>query len=276
MNVNKILITSLISMSFLFTGFKADTYDSSLLSLYNDYTYEQVLKEERVDSSSNTYTYFEYNFTNTGEGYLYQVTVTSFGWLKAEKKSLGDILRYSHPFLLPHSSAIYSFEVYDYNDEEITFEGRGYRTIDIANNLNYSNFNIEYKGTPGNSDGVYTYAYLSEMNISYDKDTNYDYTEYFFVNYKGILYPIIGVNGSTWIYSKEELDEEQLSASAVVFKRKRMPMDPCYPHPEFSKNMKILLIVLGITLIGLPLVGALVPIVILIVNKSKKAKEKES
>ncbi len=275
MNTNKILITSLISISFLFTGFKAETEEySRVLGNYDDYTYDFVLKEEREDTSHKTYTYFEYNFTNIGEGYLLDVIVSSFGWLRAEKKPVGDVFKYDFRFLEPNSSAIYSFEIYDYNDEEITFQGRGYKATDLASNITYSNFNLEYMGTPGNTDGVYKYCYVLTMDISYDKNADFDYTEYLFVNYKDVTYSFYFGSNDAWVYAKEEIDEEQISARAVVFREGRIKGEQDYYNN--GPNIFRLLQIVFIAVFVLPLTAALIPPVILIVDKCKKSKAKKS
>ena len=277
MNTNKILITSLVSLSLLFTGFKAETEEySRVLGNYDDYTYDFVLKEEREDASHKTYTYFEYNFTNIGEGYLLDVTVSSFGWLKAKQKPEGDVFKYVYHFLEPNSSAVYSFNIYDYNDEEITFEGRGFN--EVVSGVTCSNFDIGHVGIPCDGDGVYKYSYCFEMDVSYYKEITSEYTEILFVDYKGITYSMFAGQGSNdelrnvWVETKEELDAEQISVHLVVFKEDHPVMDWGFREGH-NRNGFIMSIIIA-AFIGLSIVGALVYAVILIVNKCKKPKEK--
>ena len=272
MKMNKILITSLISSSILFTGFKPKVPWTISLPELENYTYEQVLKEERLDSANKPYTYFEYNFTNNGEGYIEDLVVVPFKTVRAEQKRDGDTLQCYYSFLAPGASATYFFNIYDYADEEISFEAYGYGSDQLASNITYSSLTTEYLGTTGNSDGVHIYQYVFTMNISYDIEDDYDYTEFIFINYQGVTYPFYYGPEDVWVRAKETLDVSQLSASFIAFKHKRIEMGPCIRG--FGFNIYQLIIGIFITCGVLVIAGALTPVVIFATKKIKNRKTK--
>ena len=272
MKMNKILIASLISSSILFTGFKPKTPWTISLPEYENYTYEQVLKEERLDSANKPYTYFEYNFTNIGEGYIEDLVVVPFKTVRAEQKKDGDILQSYYSFLPPGASAVYYFNIYDYADEEISFEAHGYGSDQLASNVTYSSLTTEYVGTPGNSDGVYIYQYVFTMNISYDIEDSYDYSEFIFIYYQGVTYPFYYGPGEVWVRAKETLDVSQLSASVIAFKHKQIEMGSCIR--DFGFNIDQLIIGIFITCGVLAIAGTLTPVVIYATKKIKNRKTK--
>ncbi len=274
MNFNKILITSLISISFLFTGFKEKASPISVAPNYEDFTYEQVLKEERVDSSNRVYTYFEYNFTNTGEGYINHISIDVVPYKTTslhQKEIEGDIKGlYYVPYLVPECSATYYFEIDNYNDEELSFIC--YAKTEFASNVTHSSLNLEYLGTKGSADDPYQHVYMMTIDVSYDEENDYHYITTVFIDYKGNTYQFSDVYRGMTISAKEEIEMEQLEVrDVVVFKEKSISMD-CIRHSPI--NLKALIIIFVTITLGLPLVGALVPVVILIVNKCKKPKEK--
>ncbi len=106
MKINKILIISLISASLLFTGCKAKSsrpiYNAEVE--YEDYTYELIKKEDRVDEYNYSYTYFEYYFTNTGEGYIESIYVKPFHTTRLIPKEGGDVFKDFYSLLPPKQS----------------------------------------------------------------------------------------------------------------------------------------------------------------------------
>ncbi len=279
MNVNKILIASIISTSFLFTGFKANAPKPWRFTGYEDFTYEEVLKEERTDTKGQLYTYFEYSVTNTGDAYVWRVCQEGVSDIRLDRMDVGNVFQNDDFILLPNSTGTYSCEVYGYTNQNVYLVAEAY--LELADGVSYGPLNCEYLGTTSYIT-TYKHQYAFSIDVSYIEETPehdnqfYDYYPLAIIEYKGKIYSFsFEQNESVVLYANEELDLEQLSLhDVIVIRHLGIEQGSCIVKSPIS--WETIATIFVIVTIGLPLVGALVPIVILIVYKSKKPKERQS
>ena len=281
MNTNKILIASLVSLSLLFTGFTNKKPKPWRVNDYDDFTYEETFREERTGPEIPDYTYFEYSVTNTGEeyiDYIYQEGVGDFLASRVYTDSV--VFQNQASILLPGTTGTFSCKAYGYSGEDVFLVAHTFNKL--VEDVSYGELVLEDQSTKDYI-SPYRYYYTFSLDVSYaEKEDNdepfhdYSYRSYAILKYKDNLYTFDCSKNTFEIHSKEEIDIEQLSINNVIVSEDIVVYDVVMPNCIREIDYIPLVVALGVTLIGLPLLGSLVPIVILIVNKSKKPKEKQS
>ena len=283
MKFNKILIASLISASLLFTGFTSKSKTKPWRNTgYEDFTYEETLREERQESGGSPYTYFEYSVTNTGDAYITYVCQEGVSDIKMTRMDGGDVFDTSsyYSILPPNGTGKYCCKVSDYTGQNVFLVAEA--LTELAEVTSYGELNLVSHGPTGSLE-KYNYIYSFSIDISYVEEEipdeechncRYSYQPVVILLYKENLYHYGCSSGTFDAFSKEELDLEQLSLyDVIVIKHLSVPMGPCIVNFPFYIDDRAL-IAIPFILLGLTLSGAFVPVVILIVNKCRKPKEK--
>ncbi len=297
--IKSFVAIALIPMSAFFMAVKPTSPEPSpepYADEYNDfeYTCTSLTYHESDEEHENPYTLLEFEVTNTGDAYIFDIRLMDFDtngipfhYANEESNVISPLyyrLNWDETVVLlgPSLTKTYYCEVNDLTPEQIsspfTLQSGAYYSI--AEDCTFNNYEIELE-TIYNS-GNYRYEYFIGFNFDLKEDNSFTYFCFYTFEYHGEEYSF-GCNRPQnraytcgYILTSEELSIDDIVMKDTTILKGEKRSGWSYPGGRSCTSPGTLTAILLCVLIGITFLGTLAALISVVLIVSIKARKEDA